>query len=766
MSFVWIAVTLLGVFGVLNLVVGVSNDAVNFLHAAIGSRVARRRVIYWIAGIGILIGAFLASGMMEVARKGVINPQSFQFAELMVVFLAVMITDIILIDSFNTLRFPTSTTIALVFELLGGALAISFIKSKSSALEAVPVNQLINTDRTFIIIAGLVLSIFLAFIVGIIVQFVTRLFFTFKHRGRFKILSPVLGGVAITAIFFLIFKKAMGGILFDELGLNSWINLYMPEILITILAGTTFLFLFVGLSFNVDIPRLVVFFGTFALALSFAANDLVNFIGVPLTGIESFKLFQESGLSDPSGFSLEFLNDDLIRKDALEDMVHFIVFLGAAIVMIVTLFYSRKAKGVTDTEVHLGRQSVGYERFEPSYLSRIIVRNFLSFHRRVVAGLPVWVTRFMNSRYDRKNLDKTAGSEDGMVYFDTIRAVVNLVVASLLISLGTYLRFPLSTTFVVFMVAMGTSLADQAWGRESAVYRISGVLSILGGWFFTACMAFVGAFVLTLLIWWGGWPIVLTLTGIMGYVLYRTTRYYREQLEEQHHLIEEEQEEVHNSLEWLLTTGGERIRRHLLEASKVYLLSVQGFIDEDKKQLHEACDKALVLEQLASSTKSELFLAFTKLPDDSMDSGYFFVQALDYLTELGESMKNIANPLYAHVDNHHKGLFESQKRDLIALLDETSAFFNYLIHLEKEQRFDLLPDVIKKQTYLISFLEELSMHQIRRIKSGEGRTRVNLIFMEILAETKSMFLYSINLLKAHRDFVKKVKLSLDEDENS
>jgi phosphate/sulfate permease len=753
MTFIWIAVILLGLLAVVDLVVGVSNDAVNFLNAAIGSRTAKRKLVYWIAAAGLLIGSLLSANMMEIARKGVINPASFAFTELIVVFFAVMIIDIILIDGFNTLGFPTSTTIAVVFELLGGAMALSFIKNREARIDGIEVEKLINTDKAFIILAGILLSIFLAFVVGIIVQFITRVIFSFNYQRKFKYLFAIVGGLAITAIVFMILKKGLGDTsIFDSYPWFESLVQLQSEILFGIFALSTFIFLFLGLSFNVDIPRIVVLFGTFALAMSFAANDLVNFIGIPLAAIESFKEFIAAGQPAPDSFSLDFMADGVIRKDIFSDYTYALIFTLSAIIMTITLFRSKKARSVTETEVYLGRQSSGYERFEPSHLSRVIVRNFLHLHSLSVGILPKRIVNFFNSRYKKPESAETS-TVDGVIYFDTVRASVNLVVASILISLGTYMQFPLSTTFVVFMVAMGTSLADQAWGRESAVYRVSGVLSILGGWFFTACLAFIGAFIFTYIIWYGGWIAAIASTGLVAGALILTTKYHRRKQEEKRMLREEFQDEIDNNLDHLMDNGSEQIRHHLQEASKVFYLTLQGFIDEDVRQLHEAHNKALLLDKLTRNSKSKFFYAYAKVTEEGIDSGHYFVQAFDYLTELVGCLTNISQPLYEHIENQHKGMTHSQRDDLQELLEEVTGYFNHIIHMEKEQNFDHLNEMISKQSFLIGFQDSLRRNQIKRIQMGEGRTRVSILFMDVLAETKNVLLYSINLLKAHRDFV-------------
>ncbi|WP_430810569.1 MULTISPECIES: inorganic phosphate transporter [unclassified Carboxylicivirga] len=587
-----------------------------------------------------------------------------------------------------------------------------------------------------------------------VVQFVTRLIFSFNYTNRLKYLFAVVGGLAISTMVFMIFKKSLSqSSLFDGHQWFEAIMIYQHEILLGIFAGSTFIFLFFGLSFNLNIPRIIVLFGTFALALSFAANDLVNFIGIPLSAFESFRAFLASGQSIPAQYSMAFISDEVVRKDLFNDYTYMLLFTLAAVIMIITLFTSRKARSVTETEVFLGRQSSGFERFEPSHLSRIIVRNALHAHTFIMGALPKRLASLIESRYRKAEQMEHQGI-DGIIYFDTVRAAVNLVVASVLISMGTYLQFPLSTTFIVFMVAMGTSLADQAWGRESAVYRVSGVLSILSGWFFTASLAFIGTFIFTYIIWHGQWIAALALAAVAITWLIISSRYHRRKQEEKQHLKEELEEGIDNNLEHLAEEGGDQIRQHLQEASKVFYLSLQGFIDEDVRQLYEAHHKALLLNKYTRNSKSKFFYAYAHIAEENVDSGQYFAQAYDYLTELVSSLTNISQILFSHIENQHKGMTEAQRNDLQELLDEVSAYFNHLIHIKKEQKFDHLNEISSKYNFLITFLDTIRRNQIKRIQKGNGRTRMTIVFMDVLSETKNLLLHSVNLMKAHRDFSK------------
>lgn len=747
MLLIWISVVLLSLLAVLHLVAGVSNDAVNFLNSAIGSRVSSRKVILWVAGAGLLIGTFFSGGMMEVARNGVIYPQSFYLTELLVIFLAVSMVNVILIDSFNTLGFPTSTTIAVIFSLIGGALAMVIFKDTRET----NYTSFINTNRTFLIFAGILVSIFLAFIFGAIVQFISRLIFTFRFKGRFVVLFAIAGALAVTSIFFLVFKKGLGGV-FPDNDFSELIPFKGFELMLFIFTVCFLIFLGLGVLFSIDIPRLVVFFGTFALALSFAANDLVNFIGLPLTGIESIKAFLVSPDTNPDLFQLNFLNNDWIRSHHFNDSVYNIFFVISGLVMILTIFFSKKSRSVTETEVYLGRQSTGYERFEPSPLSRRMVRQFLIYYNKVDDALPGPIRKFISSRFKAPEVSERAVKSEDVVYFDTIRASVNLVVASILISAGTYLRFPLSTTFVVFMVSMGASLADQAWGRENAVYRISGVLSILGGWFVTAVLGFLGSFLITMIIWWGGWLAAVIIFILMVLFLWQTTVSHNRKLVTEKRLKQEYYNEAVESIEWLRDAGSEKIRRELLEVSKIYFLIIHGLMDENIQQVREGVEKSTYLQQTVKNFKGELFRAYSKLPEESQDAGHLFVQALDYLNELSNTLNIMASPVYTHIENQHKGLTPSQMEDISILLEDMSSFFHYMIHLEKDKRFDDMVELKRLQNDAMALIEDFRLTQIRRIRAGEGKTRVNVIYIELLGETKNLLIYSYNLFQALRDF--------------
>lgn len=753
MTFVWVIAILLAILGIIDLIVGVSNDAVNFLNSAIGSRVAKSRTIYWIAGFGLIIGTLYSVGMMEVAREGVIYPQNFYLTELLVLFLGVMIVDIILIDTFNTLGFPTSTTMAVVFELTGAALAMALIKSNHSITGDALLTDYINTGRVFILFSGILVSIIISFVLGAIIQFITRLLLGFNFQSRSGWIRLLYGTISITIILYLILHKGIKVSEVININANEWLN-HHPVIFFVLFFSITFFVLFVlRFLFQVNTSRVVVVIGTFALALSFAANDLVNFIGIPLAGIESFKAYltKDPGVM-PEQFSLSFLSKEWLRNHGIGGNANALFFLLSGVVMVITLFYSKKLRSVTETEVYLGRQRAGHEHFEPSQLSRVVVRSFLGLYNKVVQLIPKPIHQYVANRYQKMDDIKTSEALDGVIYFDTIRATVNLIVASLLISLGTAWAFPLSTTFVVFMVAMGTSMADQAWSRESAVYRISGVLTILGGWFITACLGFLGAFFLTLLLWWGGWIAILISLLLMTLFLIKTTQFHKKRIEERELFKREIYEEVAQNIDWLQNSGSDTIRKMILESSKIYMLLIKGLLEENKNELFVVSEKTKQLKRHIKHSKTEFFSTLTRIPEETQDSGQYFVQALDYLTELGNTLSLMVEPAYAHFKNQHRGLTDYQKEDLTTLAEETTAFFNFMVYLEKDKKYFMFPELIQRQEAIINLIELLRFRHLKKIRSGSGKTRINILYLELLSESRNLILYSVNLVKSLKNF--------------
>ena len=493
-------VIFLFILAISDLWVGVSNDAVNFLNSAIGAKVARFRTIIFVAAAGVFLGAIMSNGMMDIARHGIFRPEQFAFKELMYIFLAVMVTDIILLDVFNSLGMPTSTTVSMVFELLGATFALSIIKM-AGADTGLGFADYMNTEKALSVIMAIFVSVAIAFVCGNIIQYIARLVFSFDfHKGlTWKI--GIYGGIAVTAIVYFMLFKGTKDLAFMTADVKEWINTHTWMLLGGCLVFFTILMQILHF-LKVNVFKVIVLIGTFALAMAFAGNDLVNFIGVPLAGFASYQDYMASGSGDPAGHMMGVLNEPASTP--------LIFLIASGVVMVIALATSKKAHNVTKTEINLARQDEGDEMFGSSKAARSIVRWSSSTAQFIVSATPDKVKRWIDRRFDKTNID----IEDNAAY-DVVRASVNLVVASLLIALGTSLKLPLSTTYVTFMVAMGTSLADRAWSRESAVFRITGVLSVIGGWFMTAAIAFISAFFIALLMYFGG-TVVTVIIVIAG----------------------------------------------------------------------------------------------------------------------------------------------------------------------------------------------------------------------------------------------------------
>ena len=746
-------VIVLFILAVSDLVVGVGNDAVNFLNSAIGAKVAPFRVILAVAGLGVLVGATFSSGMMEIARSGIFNPDQFYFSEIMVIFLAVMITDIILLDTFNTFGLPTSTTVSIIFELLGAAVAVSLFKIYRSPESITDLGNYINSGKALAIISGILLSVVIAFTVGMIVQFISRLLFTFNFERNLPFFGAVWGSIAITSIIYFILVKGASGASFMTSGMVEWLNRNTLTLLLLCLLGFTFLGQVLITAFRVNIFRIIVLIGTFSLAMAFAGNDLVNFIGVPLAGYESFKLFTSDPTINPEAYTMESLLQPVQTPTGF--------LLAAGVIMVLALFFSKKARSVTKTEVDLARQSEGAERFSSSYFARALVRKTIELNRFVRRLLPGNLILAMEKRFDtslykrRKRIKKDNSS------FDQLRASVNMFVASILIALATSLKLPLSTTYVTFMVAMGTSLSDGAWGRESAVYRITGVITVIGGWFFTAFTAFTVAFLFALFISWGGIPATIAAIGISIIYLIRT--YYIHRKRRKNEETDEASEEIEVNGENVMTDCKSNITSTVLSVSKVYYLVTDSLINEDRKRLKKVVKRISELNRNTKDLKKHLYPTLKKLEEDSIETGHYYVQTLDYLREIAHCLSYLVEPVYEHLDNNHPPLIPDQAKDIKKINEDISVLFNHILNILKKDKWDQIEAMLRKQATILDNLNKIKKKQIKLIKSEQIGTRNSLLILGLLAETKNLVLYTINMIKAHRDFVANNSVVIDND---
>jgi len=742
MDFFQIALLLLFGLALSDLIVGVSNDAVNFLNSSIGSRVASRNVIMIVASLGMLAGVTFSSGMMEVARKGIFNPQFFTMPELMTVFLAVMLTDILLLDLYNTFGLPTSTTVSIVFELLGAAVAVSLLKLYEAGDSFARVVEYINTGKALAIIFGILLSVVVAFVAGAVIQFVSRIVFTFDYQKRIRRYGAVCGGAGLASItYFILIKGAKGASFIPRENLD-WIKGHTSVILVgSFLASALFLQVLLSVT-RINILKFIVLVGTFALAMAFAANDLVNFIGVPLAGLSAYQEAFATG--DPLRTTME----------ALTRPVHgnTLVLLFAGIVMVITLWISRKARSVTATTVQLGRQDEGFERFESTVLSQTIVRLVSTLFDTIGRLFPKPFRRVVNRRFDRSEHRPTPGTEGEVPSFDLIRAAVNLIVASALISLATSFKLPLSTTYVTFMVAMGASLSDQAWGRDSAVYRVSGVLTVVGGWFFTAMMAFTVSSIFATIIFFGGSWGIIGITLLIGFLIYRNHRIHRKRAEV------EDSAEVFNLRKIKHSRSASEITsRHagilLAEVAKVIDLSFDGLFKQDRSVLKEAREKQRRVQRWSNIIAANVFKVFRLLKWEAIQDSRRYAHTISTLQEISESLRDIVVRSHLHVANNHSGLLPEQIVELGKVRDNVCEI---LERTSRNMRRGECPDcseISSRNREMRMLVDEFDENQVLRIQDNTSKTRLSILFYSLAWDALKIAENATHVLEVFEDSI-------------
>ena len=738
---IFVAVLFLLAFS--DLMVGVANDAVNFLNSAVGAKAASFKTVLIVASVGVLVGATFSSGLMEIARKGLFFPGMFSFNEVIIIFLAVMITDVILLDMFNTFGLPTSTTVSIVFELLGASVAIAIIKITGSEQTMQDIGQYINSAKALAIITGILVSVAIAFSVGALVQYITRVLFTFNLRFNLKYFGALWGGMAITGITYFMLIKGAKGASFITSDTLSYISANTGMILLASFAGWTVILQILMLLFRLNVLKVIVLAGTFALAMAFAGNDLVNFIGVPLAGLKALQLFNAAPGADPNTFLMTGLAEDVKTETWM--------LLIAGVVMAITLWTSKKARSVIETSVDLSRQGEGAERFNSSILSRNLVRGAMNVSSAISRFMPDRVNFWIEKRFNPPDETTITQMPDGAA-FDMLRASVNLVVASMLIALGTSLKLPLSTTYVTFMVAMGTSLADRAWGRESAVYRITGVLSVIGGWFFTALAAFTVALVAASILYFGGLVATFALLFLAGFLIYRTHRIHIRRTNERKadEAIDALPDEL--STETIIVRCSLTIQQVLEQSLAIFKETLMGLMDEDRKVLKNAKSGSEDLNVSTKRLKNQISKTLSHLREDSVESGHYYVQAIDYLREINHCISFITMPSFEHVENNHRPMIPVQIEELSRLNGEISLLFGEVMNMLKKKNYDDFDMIVARQQNIQRIIEETRKKQVKRIKNSETGTRNSILYLNILAEIKNLTLYTLNLLKSSRDF--------------
>ncbi|WP_167616223.1 inorganic phosphate transporter [Maribellus sediminis] len=749
-NFYLILVVVLFALAISDLIVGVSNDAVNFLNSAIGSKAAPKWVIFLMASLGVLVGATFSNGMMEVARKGIFHPEMFYFSEIMVIFLAVMITDVILLDMFNTFGMPTSTTVSIVFELLGSAVAVSVVKIKAAGGSIVmELAQYINSGKALAIISGILVSVFIAFTVGAVVQYIARMVFTFQYRRTMKYAGAIFGGLAITAITYFMLIKGIHGSSFADIKLpggesiESWSASNTWTIMLYSFLFWTVLIQLLRWIFKIKILKVVVLAGTFALAMAFAGNDLVNFIGVPLAGYNSFKAWVASGGPAPDSFTMEMLAGKVGTPTYM--------LLIAGFVMIITLIMSRKARSVVATTVDLSRQyEGGTERFDSSLAARVLVRSSTRFNNKLTKVLPGALTRMVQSRFEPYSYvseDETDGPA-----FDKVRAAINLVVASILIAIGTSLKLPLSTTYVTFMVAMGTSLADRAWDRESAVYRISGVFSVIGGWFLTALIAFSVSAIIALLISLSGNFMIFVFIALAIFMVIRTQIFFKKRAKKKA-AEEEEDIDVADANEQIIEKSSKQVVKAIVSSNQIVSLGIEGFVQEDRGKLKTAEEACMTFSKKAKRNKEKVYSTVNNITAGTLETSHFYVQMIEHQRLMAHAVHFMLEPMIKHVENNHKPFIPEQIEKLNELSQQMDSLFNYVLHAVKEENFDELDNIVKERDNLIDLLKKMEKNQIKRIKNKAVNTRNSQLFFKIISEIEFLLLHVVNLVKAQRDFI-------------
>lgn len=737
-------VVFLFVLAIFDLMVGVSNDAVNFLQSAIGAKVAKFKTILIIAAIGIFTGAAMSNGMMEVARNGVFHPSFFSFQDVMFIFLAVMASDIVLLDIFNTLGMPTSTTVSMVFELLGGTFALALMKVAGDP--SLHVADLMNTSKALTMIMAIFVSVAIAFVVGAFVQYISRTLFTFVYKNNsMKWKIGIFGGLAFTAIIYFMLIKGLGNVSFISDAAHEWINTHSWTICGICFVVTAVLSQ-VLFALKVNVFKILVLTGTFALAMAFAGNDLVNFIGVPLAGYASFQDYSANAGGDAAGYMMDSLNGPAHTP---------VLFLIAAgLIMVISLATSKKAFNVVKTSVDLARQDAGDEMFGSSKMARVLVRFSTNTASALSELVPNGVKRWFAKRFDNENVVLPQGAA-----FDEIRATVNLVVSSLLIALGTSLTLPLSTTYVTFMVAMGSSLADKAWGRESAVFRITGVISVIGGWFITAGAAFILCFLVALAMSLGGLTMASILIALSIVLLVRSNiKYKKKQAEEKGDVVFNQMITSEDNAETLrlLTQHIRQGQSQFLDFVNVNYLNVtEGFISEDLSRLQKAESAMRKERQELKQRRRKEMLGLRRIdPGVAIEKSTWFHLGVNSCEDMLYSLRRICDPCEEHIDNSFVPLEKDRIKEFLPLRDTLLYLLKRAVVVISTENYTDSDKLREQCEEFKSCLSSTRQGQIERMQTSKENITVSYVYLNLLQETHEIASSLQHLLRASKHFAK------------
>ena len=738
----FIIVAFLLMLAVFDLFVGVSNDAVNFLNSAVGAKVAKYRTILIVASLGVVIGAIMSSGMMDVARHGIMRPENYSFHEVMTIFLAVMVTDVIILDIFNTLGMPTSTTVSLVFELLGGTFILAMLKM--SADPTLAISDLLNSDKALSVIIAIFVSVAIAFFFGALVQWISRIIFTFNYRRHLRWSIAIFGGIAFTTLSYFILIKGLGKSPYISAATREWIDVNTAMLMTCTFVVSTIVIEVLHL-LHVRIFRLIVLLGTFALAMAFAGNDLVNFIGVPLAGLDSLCDFTANGNGNYDGYMMTSL-----MTSAKSPLLYLLL---AGLIMIIAMATSKKAQNVVKTSVDLSRQDEGDEMFGSSRLARSIVRSSRDIGELVVRFTPKSVSRWIDSRFNKDEVILAEGAA-----FDEVRAAVNLVLAALLIVLGTSLKLPLSTTYVTFMVAMGTSLADRAWSRESAVFRVTGVVSVIGGWFITAGAAFAACAIVCLLMHLGGFVVMLLFMALDIYLLWKSNRNYKRKMKEERNddIFMLMMRTKDKDIVWdLLSKHVQRTQSFVAHFSiDLFNRIVDGISTENRRELKQ-CGNALKEEQdqLKKIRRKEM-LAMRRIPSaTAIERNTWFHIGANCNMQYIYCLKRMQEPLKEHVDNNFNPLpkvytegFETMRRKINELMLQTEQMIS-------TGRYDLYQETLNIADQCKDELSVMRKDVFDRMQHDKlNNLKASLLYLNILQESQEFLSVMRHQLRAAKKF--------------
>lgn len=730
---------------IFDLLVGVSNDAVNFMNSAVGAKVARYRTIIIVAAVGVFAGAILSNGMMDIARHGIFQPANFSFYEIMCILLAVMVTDVVLLDVFNTLGLPTSTTVSMVFELLGGTFILAILKIIGDETGLLSLGDMMNTEKALSVIMGIFLSVAIAFIAGTLVQYISRIIFSFNYKKHLSWTIGIFGGISVTSLSYFVLIKGLKSAPFMSAESLAWIDQNT-----TLLVAGCFVFFTLLMQIlhwcKVNVFRIIVLLGTFALALAFAGNDLVNFIGVPLAGFSAYTDYVAN--SNGAGIH-DFMMSSLMSSAKTPA----IFLLASGIIMVYALATSKKAKNVIKTSVDLARKEEGDEMFGSSALARTIVRRATTINEFMVKVIPVGMRRWIDSRFNKDEVILENGAA-----FDMVRAAVNLVLSGLLIIIGTTMKLPLSTTYVTFIVAMGSSLADRAWGRESAVYRITGMLSVIGGWFITAFVAFTICALVTAIMFYTSFVGMFIFICVAVFLLVRSNIKYskKEKAEQQDDtfkrmMASKDKAEV---LSLLRLHVKETLTDYINYTEQAYMQVTDGFINEDLKQLKKVMSSTDDQKKMLKKRRRKEILGLRRIPIPiAIEKNTWFHLGSNSCEQMLYCLKRICEPCKEHVDNNFNPISKDCIAEFLPIREELCQLMDRTQTVIENNNYAEADDILVKGDALKNKISALRKQQMNRMQEADSTSlKASMVYLNILQESQELVSIWRHLLRASRFF--------------